>query len=191
MPIRKRRTYRTLMITALWLSITLPGARLSFGEEKVQTIYTFSDTSIKDFQNKLLPQSVANDRRVFLGSIGSDLWHGRQDARDEFWMITDREPNGQIRVDSVNRRTFWVPEFNPMILKVKTVDKEIRILEALPIIGQSGRPVTGLPNLKGIDETPYNYTAQVLLTVSTLKAWSARAKEIFGSRKNTARRWCM
>jgi hypothetical protein len=51
-------------------------------------------------------------------------------------MITDRGPNGQIKVDGNNRRTFWVPEFNPMILKIKTVEKEIRILEALPIVGQ-------------------------------------------------------
>ena len=82
-------------------------------------------------------------------------------------MITDRGPNGQIRVDGANRRTFWVPEFNPMILKIKTVEKEIRILEALPIVGQSGWPVTGLPNLKGIDETPYNYSAQELLRFDT------------------------
>ena len=40
-------------------------------------------------------------------------------------------------------------------------------MEALPIVGQSGRPVTGLPNLKASDETPYNYTAQELLRFDT------------------------
>jgi hypothetical protein len=125
------------------------------------------DTPIKNFQNKLVLGSISNDRKIFLGSVGSDLWHGSQDAPDEFWMITDRGPNGQIKVDGSNRRTFWVPEFNPMILKIKTIAKEIRILEALPIVGQSGRPVTGLPNRKGLDETPYNYTAQELLSFNT------------------------
>ena len=166
---KRRKTYRQWMVTltALWLAIVTPVPRPAFAEDKVQAIYTFSDTSIKDSQNKLLPGSVTNDRKVFLGSMGSDLWHGPQDARDEFWMITDRGPNGQIKVDGNNRRTFWVPEFNPMILKIKTVEKEIRILEALPIVGQSGLPVTGLPNLKGIDETPYNYSAQELLRFDT------------------------
>jgi hypothetical protein len=167
MPSLRSRTYRKLIVTTLWLASVTPVARPSFAEDKVQDIYTFSETSIKDSQNKVLPGSVANDRKVFLGSIGSDLWHGPQDGRDEFWMITDRGPNGQIKVDGNNRRTFWVPEFNPMILKIKTIAKEIRILEALPIVGQSGRPVTGLPNLKGVDETPYNYSAQEVLRFDT------------------------
>ena len=75
-------------------------------------------------------------------------------------MLTDRGPNGQIKVDGTNRRTFWVPDFTPMILKVKTEGKTIRILETVAIVGQSGKPVTGLPNLKGVDETPYEYSAR-------------------------------
>ena len=147
----------------LWLATAIAVTEPCFAEDRVTAVYTFPDTPGKDFQNKFLPDSIANDRKVLLGSIGSDLWHGRQDPGDEFWMITDRGPNGQIRVDGSNRRTFWVPEFNPTILKVKIVDKEIRILEALPLLGKSGRPVTGLPNFKGVDETPYNYSAQEVL----------------------------
>jgi hypothetical protein len=98
-----------------------------------------------------------------LGSIGSDLWHGATDPRDEFWMITDRGPNGQVVVEGKNRRTFWVPEFNPAILKVKAAGDTIRILEAVPIVGRSGKPVTGLPNLKDLDETPYNHSAKDIL----------------------------
>ena len=77
------RTYRKLMVTALWLAALTAAARPSFAQDKAQEIYTYSDTSIKDFQNKLLRESVANDRKVFLGSIGSDLWHGPQDARSK------------------------------------------------------------------------------------------------------------
>ena len=78
-------------------------------------------------------------------------------------MLTDRGPNGQIKVDGTNRRTFWVPDFTPMILRVKTEGKTIRILETIPIVGQSGKPVTGLPNLKDVDETPYEYSARDVL----------------------------
>jgi hypothetical protein len=138
-------------------------AEPALAQNRVIGTYTFSDTPIKEFQNKIFPNSVVNDRKVLLGSIGSDLWHGPKDASDEFWMVTDRGPNGQIAVEGKNRRTFWVPEFNPTIVRVKTEGKSIRVLEAIPIVGQSGKPVTGLPNLKDVDETPYNYSAQELL----------------------------
>ena len=165
MPICKSRTKKPKkIVAALWLVwIALLIAKPSFAEDKVTDIFTFPNIPVKEFHNKMLPGSVANDRQVLLGSAGSDLWRGPADPRDEFWMVTDRGPNGQIKVDGTNRRTFWVPEFNPMILRVKTQGKEVRILEALPIVGQSGKPVTGLPNLQGMNETPYNYSAQELL----------------------------
>jgi hypothetical protein len=99
----------------------------------------------------------------FFWARSAVIWRGPKDPRDEFWVVTDRGPNGQIRVDGSNRRTFWVPEFNPAILRVKIQGHTIQILETIPIVGQSGKPVTGLPNLKGFDETPYNYTAKELL----------------------------
>jgi Esterase-like activity of phytase len=155
---------RKIVVAALWLAgVAVIITQLSYAGDRVTDIYTFPNIPIKEFHNKLLPGSIANDRRVLLGSVGSDLWRGPTDPRDEFWMVTDRGPNGQIKVDGTNRRTFLVAEFNPMILRVKTQGNEIRILEALPIVGQSGKPVTGLPNLKGINETPYNYSGQELL----------------------------
>jgi hypothetical protein len=138
----------------------------SLAQDKVVATYTLPDSPIKQFQNAILPGSMVNDRGVLLGSVGSDLWHSPKDPRDEFWMITDRGPNGQLAVDGKNRRTFWVPEFNPTILRVKTEGKAIKILEAIPIVGQSGKPVTGLPNLKDVDEAPYNYSAQELLPIN-------------------------
>jgi hypothetical protein len=146
---------------------------LSFAQDKVIATYTLPnkviasftlpDTPLKPFQTAVIPGSIVNDRKVLLGSVGSDLWHGPTDARDEFWMLTDRGPNGQIKVDGRNRRTFWVPDFIPMILRVKTEGKTIRILETVAIVGQSGKPVTGLPNLKDVDETPYDYAGRNML----------------------------
>jgi hypothetical protein len=148
-------------LSLAWMAVLI--ASLSHAEDKVTDIYTFPNIPIKEFHNKVLPGSVADDGKILLGSVGSDLWRGPKDPRDEFWVVTDRGPNGQIKVDGTNRRTFLVPEFNPMILRVKTQGKEVGILEALPIVGQSGKPVTGLPNLLGINETPYNYSGQELL----------------------------
>ena len=43
--------------------------------QNVMSTFTFPDVSIKEFQNKKFPGSVANDRKVLLGSVGSDLWN--------------------------------------------------------------------------------------------------------------------
>jgi Esterase-like activity of phytase len=152
------------LVSLLFVAPLIP--QPSFAQDKVSATYTLPDTPIKAFQNAAFPGNVANDRKVLLGSVGSDLWRGPKDPRDEFWMITDRGPNGQIAVDGKNRRTFWVPEFNPTIVRVKTEGKAIKIVDAIPIVGQSGKPVTGLPNLKDIDEAPYNYSAQELLPLN-------------------------
>jgi Esterase-like activity of phytase len=155
---------KNVVVAGLWLTwVTVLIAQLSWAEDRVTEIYTFPKVPIRGFQNLLLPGSVAHDRKILLGSVGSDLWRGPKDPRDEFWMVTDRGPNGQRKVNGTNRRTFLVPEFNPMILRVKTQGNQVHILEALPIVGQSGKPVTGLPNLQGMNETPYNYSAQELL----------------------------
>lgn len=152
-----------IIAASLFAVAALGSADPCRAQSKVIATYTFPDTPIKDFQNKSLNNSIVNDRKVLLGSVGSDLWHGPADPRDEFWMVTDRGPNGQIAVDGRNRRTFWLPEFNPTIVRVKAEGQTLRILDAVPIVGRSGKPVTGLPNLKGVDETPYNYSAQEVL----------------------------
>ncbi|HEY7168550.1 MAG TPA: esterase-like activity of phytase family protein [Candidatus Binatia bacterium] len=157
---------RQLVGCALIVSAGLFSATLLFGEEDaarrpgVISVHTFPSIPLAEAQNRKLPGTIQNDHKILLGSVGSDLWHGPGEPQDEFWMMTDRGPNGQIKVDGKNRRTFWVPEFDPMILHVKTEGKTIRILETIPIVGQSGKPVTGLPNLKDLDEIPYDYSGQ-------------------------------
>lgn len=155
-----RMVFRTSVIAGLFFLVLTLAAH---GGDKVLGIYTVPDIAIKEFQNKKLPGTVSNDRKVLLGSLGSDLWHGPTDPPNEFWMLTDRGPNGQIAVDGKNRRTFWVPEFAPTILRVRTRGKNVEILDSIPIVGQSGKAVTGLSNLKDFDEAPYNYSAQELL----------------------------
>jgi hypothetical protein len=133
----------------------------------VAATYTLPDLALGQVQNAVLPGSLQNDRGMLLGGIGSDLWHGQGDEDNEYWMITDRGPNGQIRVNGVNRRTFPVPDFTPHILNVR-VNKStggIDILRAIPIVGQSGKGVTGLSNLTR-DEPPFDFSAQVPLSLN-------------------------
>ena len=59
-------------------------------------------------------------------------------------MITDRGPNPQTAAPI--KRSFPVPAFTPFILKVKAENGVINILQAIPIVGNHGAGVTGLPN---------------------------------------------
>jgi phytase-like protein len=139
-------------------------ARSEEKTEAVKAAYILPDLRLGDFQRGGVSGSILNDRKILLGSIGSDLWHGPKDLPGEFWMITDRGPNGQVKVNGENRRTFPVPEFNPAILKVKVENGVISILQTIPILTRAGKPVTGLPNTEGRDETPYDYSAQKTLS---------------------------
>src|SRR5262245_39963991 len=132
-------------------------------EAKIIATYTLPDIPLGPFQNAVLPHSIANDRKLQVGSIGSDIWHGPNDLPNEFWLVSDRGPNGQGTVGSQRRRAFLLPEFSPVILRVQTQGDGINVLQSMPILTQSGKPVTGLPNTDGRDEVPYDYSAQTRL----------------------------
>ncbi len=125
---------------------------------------TLADIPLAGFSNALLPGSVTNDRGVDLGGIGSDLFPAGRPG--EFWTVTDRGPNGQIKIDGVNRRTFPVPGFDPAIVKVKVAGSKLQVLNAIPITTRSGAPVTGLSNQASRDEIPYTYDASTRLELN-------------------------
>ena len=128
----------------------------------------FPDLSIAAVQNARLPGSVTDDRQILLGGVGSDLWHGPADPPDELWMVTDRGPRGRGD-DGKDRQAFAIPEYTPIILHVRLGGAGsdgvagVEVLETIPIVGQSGQPVTGLPNLDGRDERPVDYRAKARL----------------------------
>lgn len=129
-------------------------------DPEVKAVYVYSDIPLAELQNQAFPGSIPNDRGILLGGVGSDMFHVAGDPANVFYVITDRGPNGQIRVDDKNRRTFPVPEFTPLILKIQLDDPDkVTILESFPIVTASGEPATGLSALPR-DEKPYDYTAQ-------------------------------
>ncbi|MFB6840341.1 esterase-like activity of phytase family protein [Streptomyces sp. NPDC056361] len=128
---------------------------------RVVSTATLPDIPLAAFSNALVPGSVADDRGVDLGGIGSDLYPAER--RGEYWTVTDRGPNGQIAVGKDKRRTFPVPGFDPAIVKVRAVGGRIQVLKSLPLTTASGAPVTGLPNQAGRDEAPYTYDASTPL----------------------------
>lgn len=131
------------------------------GAARVTASALLGDVPLAGFSNGLLPGSVADDRGVMLGGIGSDIYPAGR--RGEFWTVTDRGPNGQIKVDGTKRRTFPVPGFDPAIVRVRVSGKRVDVLRSIPLTTRSGAPVTGLPNQAGRDEAPYSYDAKTPL----------------------------
>lgn len=126
--------------------------------DAVVSVYRLPDTPLASTE-----RFIHNDRNVLLGGIGSDLWHDPADPPNRFWMITDRGPNGEVKVDSQKRRTFPVPEFSPLILYAELADHKIAILRKIPIVDSSNRPVGGLSNAESRDEIPYAFDGRTRL----------------------------
>ncbi|WP_405604390.1 esterase-like activity of phytase family protein [Streptomyces sp. NBC_01410] len=151
-------------LTAFAVAGTATGAQDGTRPATVRVTGTavLADIPLGDFSNALLPGSVADDRGVDLGGIGSDIFPAGR--KGEFWTVTDRGPNGQIKVDGKKRRTFPVPGFDPAIVKIRVSGDRVRMLRAIPITTRSGKPVTGLPNQASRDEAPYTYDARTPLS---------------------------
>ncbi|MFE6157469.1 esterase-like activity of phytase family protein [Streptomyces sp. NPDC056486] len=168
---RKRRVRRSVaagvplaVLAAIAVTGTATGAQTGGGEKapRITSTATLGDVSLGTFSNSLLPGTVSDDRGADLGGIGSDIYPAGR--KGEFWTVTDRGPNGQIKVDGKKRRTFPVPGFDPAIVKVRVSGDTVKVIDALPLTTSSGKPVTGLPNQEGRDEAPYTYDAKTALT---------------------------
>ena len=148
------------LLAALAVAGTAVGAPSR--EARVTGSATLGDIPLGTFSNVLLPGTVGDDRGVDLGGIGSDIYPAGR--KGEFWTVTDRGPNGQIKVAGEKRRTFPVPGFDPAIVKIRVSGGTVRVLDAIPITTSSGKPITGLSNQKGRDEAPYSYDAKTPLS---------------------------
>ncbi|MFF8864245.1 esterase-like activity of phytase family protein [Streptomyces sp. NPDC015139] len=127
------------------------------GDARVVRTATLGEIPLGAFSNALLPGTVGDDRGVKLGGIGSDVYPAGREG--EYWTVTDRGPNGQIKVDGKKRRTFPVPGFDPAIVKVRVCGDTVEVIDAIPLTTSSGKAVTGLPNQQSRDEAPYTYDA--------------------------------
>ncbi|MEV0474294.1 esterase-like activity of phytase family protein [Streptomyces prunicolor] len=150
------------VVVALVAAGTAVGAPAKAEAAHVTRTATLGDIPLGAFSNALLPGTVGNDRGVDLGGIGSDIYPAGR--KGEFWTITDRGPNGQIKVGGTKRRTFPVPGFDPAIVKIRVSGDTVKVLDAIPITTSSGKAVTGLSNQQGRDEAPYSYDAQTALS---------------------------
>ncbi|MFH8773326.1 esterase-like activity of phytase family protein [Streptomyces sp. NPDC017958] len=161
---RVHRSVATGLPLALAAALVAAGTATAApsGDARVIRTATLGEIPLGAFSNALLPGSVDDDHGVDLGGIGSDIYPAGR--KGEYWTVTDRGPNGQIKVDGKKRRTFPVPGFDPSIVKIRVSGDEIEVIDAIPITTSSGKAVTGLPNQKSRDEAPYTYDATTPLS---------------------------
>jgi hypothetical protein len=148
-----------LFVTMQPLTAAQEGTPATVEAPRVMATFALPDIPLASLQNEALPeQPIADDRGVMLGDIiGSDLWHGPDAPENEFWGVTDRGPTGEVEVDGEEHRTFPIPEFTPFILHLRGDNSELEILDAIPIVTPQGEPVTGISNLAGTDEEPFDF----------------------------------
>ena len=124
---------------------------------KGNTVQNIETSILPDIPLSSIENHIENDRGIFLGSVGSDLWHMPGDPMNRFWMVSDRGPNSNIKVKGKKRRTFCVPTFTPVILQVELDGPKIEVLKTIPLVDSNGVPVGGVSNIKKIDEKPFDY----------------------------------
>ncbi|OQD57485.1 Tat pathway signal protein [Streptomyces phaeoluteigriseus] len=150
-----------LAVLAALVTAGTASAHTASGEAHVTRTATLGDIPLGTFSNELLPGAVADDRGVDLGGIGSDIYPAGR--KGEYWTVTDRGPNGQIKVDGTKRRTFPVPGFDPAIVRIRVSGNTVKVLGSIPLTTSAGKAVTGLPNQAGRDEAAYSYDARTPL----------------------------
>ncbi|WP_225821502.1 esterase-like activity of phytase family protein [Streptomyces naphthomycinicus] len=163
----RRRVHRSVVTG---LPVALAAALVATGtasaapsqDARVVRTATLGEIPLGAFSNALLPGSVADDHGVKLGGIGSDIYPAGR--KGEYWTVTDRGPNGQIKVDGKKRRTFPVPGFDPAIVRIRISGNTVEVIDAIPVTTSSGKAVTGLPDQQVRDEAPYTYDARTPLS---------------------------
>ncbi|NUR92437.1 MAG: esterase-like activity of phytase family protein [Nonomuraea sp.] len=142
---------------ALATTVAGPADAAPVRQPRVLSDVTLPAPDLADFE----PGIVKDSRGVKLGGVGSGLFPGRRSG--EYWMVTDRGPNGEPKIGGEKRRTFPVPEFAPAIVRVSVRHDTARVVETIPLKTSDGTPITGVSNQQGHDETPYTWDGQTQL----------------------------
>jgi hypothetical protein len=165
---QKRSLFLILSLVGLVITTTISFLlpQLSIAQESttpaIVSRASLPNIAIKDAINRVWAGLVKDDRDLRLGGLFSGIYHVPGEPDNEFWATADRGPNGQVRVGNETRRTFPVPEYSPVIYKIRTADNTINITEEIPIKTRSGKSVTGLSNTSS-DEIPYTFDGQTRL----------------------------
>ncbi|MEV7013034.1 esterase-like activity of phytase family protein [Streptosporangium sp. NPDC051022] len=136
---------------ALTTTIAAPAVASPVRTPQITSDVTLPAPALAAFE----PGLIKDDRGVKLGGVGSGLYPAEREG--EYWMVTDRGPNGEPKVNGEKRRTFPVPDFAPAIVRVAVRHGVAKIVKSIPLKKSDGTPITGLSNQAGHDEIPYSW----------------------------------
>lgn len=120
--------------------------------------------------NPANPAETTPGQQILLGGL-SGLWFDGVDpftGRYRFLTVPDRGPNGEptdVDGDGANERPFALPDYQAQIVHFEfdPATKSFFITEQLPLVrGDGVTPVTGLPNIPGVDEEPVDLFGNLL-----------------------------
>jgi hypothetical protein len=76
------------------------------------------------------PPALGNG--INLGGF-SALTYVPGDPSNVFYTVTDRGPNGTVKVNGVAQTAFPLPKFTPSIIKISVVGNSINVLQKIPL----------------------------------------------------------
>jgi hypothetical protein len=131
--------------------------------DEFRSSVALTDKPVLTGKYKLTAPDLADGIKM---GIGSSLTHLPGDPDDVFYSTADRGPNGDAELNGNDIKTFPLPNYTPTIYKIQIADGQIKILDKFPLKVNGTDPVsgtaniTGLPNIKGRDEAPYDAKGQ-------------------------------
>lgn len=157
-----------LLLAACAGATPSPAPTPTLTNDYIQGRYIFPAIPLAEAVNAAVPGLIGNDYQLNLGSQGSELWHDPGAPADEFWMMTDRGPISQTG----DLQFFMLPQFTPLLLRVRVTDNTVQILETIPLTGQSGRGITGLHSTKNkMGNNPSGVDSEGMVHLSNGDFW--------------------
>ena len=125
----------------------------------VSFLFGLSSSAASDWQVQRIPMvwpnaqvAVSQKGERFQGGHSGLFCESAGGSAVSCWTHTDRGPNGDA---SEGRRPFLDPSFQPRVLAWSYDGaSKVAFVSATRLTQAQGKPLTGLPNLAGVDETP-------------------------------------
>jgi 2',3'-cyclic-nucleotide 2'-phosphodiesterase (5'-nucleotidase family) len=123
------------------------------------------DTLLSQFDvTNLPPLGTTADGETFqLGGLSGLSFSGvnPETGNFQFWTVPDRGPDAgtqDVDGDGEEERLFLLPDYQPRVvqLELNPSSGQVNVVGQIPLTKSDGNtPITGLPNLPGVDEQPF------------------------------------
>ena len=133
--------------------------------------YSQGQPTLEQFEFSNLPVlgTTEGGQEILLGGLSGLFYEGSDDQGNlQFVTVPDRGPNGEptdVDGDGDNERPFALPDYQAQVIRftLNPNSGEFNITETILLTrGDGTTPITGLPNIPGIDEEPVDLSGNLL-----------------------------